>query len=299
VFVTNRRGNRQLLFMMRTAALSSALGLFLVACSPSASNGPPAAPAATGGAGGVPSVPTGGSPAPTGGTVGGPATRGAPVAVDSGEVAPPSPPDATVVMLPDGGGAPPAPGGLLPGLTSLFDGTTLNGWMGNPMIWSVKDGEIYGVAKNGGQLIITKDDYDDFRMILSTKLISGGKNHLGVCFWGSRAGTSYGGCKLVIPPDGGSWDYAGSGGLKGAMEHQSPFTNVDWHQSEILAHMSTGTIQMASDGKVVLTWKAPNPGVLKKGPIGLQIHAGASEVAYKDISIEVAPKDDRLLTLKP
>jgi hypothetical protein len=63
--------------------------------------------------------------------------------------------------------------------------------------------------------------------------------------------------------------------------------------------MSTGTITMATDGFKVLDWKAPNPAVLKKGPIGLQIHAKASEVQYKDISVEVSPKEDRLLTLKP
>jgi hypothetical protein len=37
---------------------------------------------------------------------------------------------------------------------------------------------------------------------------------------------------------------------------------------------------------------------LKKGPIGLQAHAGNKDVRYKDIYIEVAPKEDRLITLK-
>ena len=33
-------------------------------------------------------------------------------------------------------------------------------------------------------------------------------------------------------------------------------------------------------------------------PIGLQAHAGNQEVRYKDIFIEVSPKEDRLITLK-
>src|SRR5881392_3359771 len=46
------------------------------------------------------------------------------------------------------------PVGIPPGMTRLFDGTTLTGWDGNPMIWSVKDGAIDGKSDNGGQLIM-------------------------------------------------------------------------------------------------------------------------------------------------
>lgn len=38
---------------------------------------------------------------------------------------------------------------------------------------------------------------------------------------------------------------------------------------------------------------------LRKGPIGLQIHSGASVVEYKDIEIETNPTEDRLVTVKP
>ena len=31
----------------------------------------------------------------------------------------------------------------------------------------------------------------------------------------------------------------------------------------------------------------------------LQIHAGSSEVEYRDMRIEINPKEDRLITLKP
>ena len=36
----------------------------------------------------------------------------------------------------------------------------------------------------------------------------------------------------------------------------------------------------------------------RKDPIGLQIHAGASEVEYKDIKFEVDPKEDRINTVE-
>jgi hypothetical protein len=181
----------------------------------------------------------------------------------------------------------------------LFDGKTLDGWEGNTALWSVKEGVIDGNTQKGGQLLNTKQDYDDFRFLVTSRLLTKG-NHLGVCMFGSRSATfGYGGCMLVIPPQGGSWDYQKGGGLAGAKTFPHPAYDVSqWHQAEILGHLKDGTIRMAVDGVEVLQWKDANPGRLKKGPIGLQIHAGASEVQYKDISVEVAPKEDRLITVK-
>ena len=184
--------------------------------------------------------------------------------------------------------------------TRLFDGATLTGWSGNPDIWSVKDGAINGVSAHGGQLILTDGDFTDFRLILKSRLRSE-KNHLGVCFWGDRrADWGYGECILVIPPTGGMWDY--HPGKKGPPREKLPHPDFDpheWHETEILAHLRDGTIRMAVNGVEVTRYKDEDPARLRKGPIGLQIHAGASEVEYKDLEIEVAPRGDRLLTVKP
>jgi hypothetical protein len=250
-------------------------------------------PAGTGGGGGVKPAGggSGGGTAGSSGAGGGAAGMGGASGIEADTGAPP-----------DDAGAPPGPDAGAGGATAaqvLFDGKTLTGWDGNPMIWSVKDEAIDGKSTNGGQLINTKDDYDDFRLIVSSRLLSMG-NHLGICMFGARSAQwKYGGCMLVIPPQGGSWDYQKGGGLPGAMNVPHPaFPVADWHEAEILAHLKDGTIRMAVDGHEVLRWKDPNPGRLKKGPIGLQIHAGASEVQYKGISVEVAPKDDRLITVK-
>jgi hypothetical protein len=183
--------------------------------------------------------------------------------------------------------------------TRLFNGTSLAGWNGNPQIWSVKDGAIHGVVEKGGQLILTDGDYTDFRLILKSRLVSD-KNHLGVCFWGERkADWNYGQCILVIPPSGGMWDY--HPGKKGPPREKLPHPDFDahaWHETEILAHMKTGIIRMAVNGVEVTRYKDEDATRLRKGPIGLQIHAGASEVEYKDLEIEVDPRDDKLLTVK-
>jgi hypothetical protein len=182
----------------------------------------------------------------------------------------------------------------------LFDGASLGGWSGNPETWSVKEGAIHGEAEKGGALILSDGDYTDFRLILKSRLVSE-KNHLGVCFWGERKPDwGYGDCILVIPPSGGMWDY--HPGKKGPPREKLPHPDFDahaWHETEILAHFATGTIRMAVNGVEVVRYKDEDPTRLRKGPIGLQIHAGASVVEYKDVEIEVDPKDERLLTVKP
>jgi hypothetical protein len=64
-------------------------------------------------------------------------------------------------------------------------------------------------------------------------------------------------------------------------------------------------VRAAVDGVEIARYKHPHPGERKDpekrivaGPIGMFRHgAGASE--YKSIYVEVNPRDDRLLTVKP
>jgi hypothetical protein len=256
-------------------------------------------PPSTGGTGGTPaphdaaaSGGTGGGD--TGGAGGETVDSGTPVASDSGPAA------ATDASGPATGSD------VTAGMTKLFDGTTLTGWeQGTPMLFTVKDGAIDGQGTTGGVLIITKDDYADFRLIVTSRMVANnGKGHLGVCFYGGHAPAGkYNGCKLLIPPSAGSWDYASGGGLPGLtltphMTMVPHFDNMQWHTTEIVCHLATGTCRMATDGVDQLTYKEPNPARLKKGPIGLQIHAGTSEVQYKDVYVDPMPADDMLRTVK-
>jgi hypothetical protein len=182
----------------------------------------------------------------------------------------------------------------------LFDGVSLKGWTGSPVFWSVKDGAIRGVAEETrGELLLSDGNFGDFRLILKSRLVSQ-ENHLGVCFWGERrADFRYGDCVLVIPPHGGMWDYRPG---KGSPPRENiPHTKADphqWHETEVLGRIKTGTLRMAVNGVEIVRYKDEDPSRLKRGPIGLQIHSGASIVEYKDIEIEVDPRDDRLITVK-
>ena len=184
---------------------------------------------------------------------------------------------------------------------SLFDGNSLRGWSGKPGLWSVEEGAIGANGDAGdGTLLITDGDYDNFRLILESKLVSE-DNHLGVCFWGGRSESfDYADCLLVIPPNGGMWDY--QPGKKAPREGRTnlphpDFDPHDWHRTEILANLEAGTVRMAVNGVEVLRYVEPDPSRFRKGPIGLQMHAGESQVRYRNISIELNPPEDRLMTL--
>jgi len=191
------------------------------------------------------------------------------------------------------------------GLTSLFDGKTLDGWVGDPECWKVIDGAIVGVK--GNQNLMTVGDYDDFRLIVSTRQVKEPSNHQGVGFWGEHMPEGkygYGGCVDVMPPMNWTWDYTVNRGAPGKLtisrnlDKELAIKRSEWTQAEILVNRAKGTIRMAVNGIEMLSYVDDNPSRLKKGPIGLQAHAGNQDVRYKDIFIEVAPKEDRLITLK-
>ena len=191
------------------------------------------------------------------------------------------------------------------GLTPLFDGKTLNGWVGDPECWKVIDGAIVGVK--GNQNLMTVGDYDDFRIIVSTRQVKEPSNHQGVGFWGEHMPEGkygYGGCVDVMPPMNWTWDYTINKGAPGKLtisrdlDNEMGIKRSDWSQAEILVNRAKGTIRMAVNGVEMLYYTDNDPSRLKKGPIGLQAHAGNQDVRYKDIYIEVAPKEDRLITLK-
>jgi 3-keto-disaccharide hydrolase len=187
-------------------------------------------------------------------------------------------------------------------MTALFDGTSLDGWNFSPSAWSIVDGAMRGTGKGGN--IFTKGDYGNFRLIFTSRVASPegnpGRDHLGVLFWGERA-TNFGTGKAlqVQPPHGAMWDYRTNKGLK--PEHPTPRPRPryqDWHVCEILAKLDTGEVRAAVDGLEVTKFKHPDPSVLNRGPIGMQIHAAIGVFDHKDIRIETDPKDDRLITVK-
>jgi hypothetical protein len=107
------------------------------------------------------------------------------------------------------------------------------------------------------------------------------------------------------PPNGGSWDYRpghnNSGkGLFTRLPHPK-FDAHEWSQVEILVN-TNGTARMAVAQPVgtkaveVLTFNDPTAG--KTGPIAWQMHNKGLFDEYKDVRIEVDPKEDNLIMVK-
>jgi len=188
--------------------------------------------------------------------------------------------------------------------TKLFDGKTLKGWNGNPDWWSVEDGAIVGKSsgKQPTSFLFTKDNYTDFRLTLSSKMVES-ENHAGVCFWGQviEEGANKWNTRgpLVIFPVPSMWDYIEAKALRVYYLTTEKVTSQhEWVKVEILAQGNR--VRSAFNGVQIMEWREPDPNRIKFGPIGVQLHGfnGEQKVLYKDIVVETFPKEDRLITVK-
>lgn len=204
-------------------------------------------------------------------------------------------------------------------LALLFDGKTLNGWIQieNKVMspsavsagWTVKDGVIASTGSGRG-VIYTASDYGRFRLMFTIRHVSGSPDHQAcVLIFCTRPKPdekpldALGGIQFQVP-NGGHWDYRSGKNNAGGAEFttlvKSQFDPHQWSRVEILADASTGTARMAvaqpvgSKAVEVLDFKDPTAG--QSGPIALQMHNAGLFDEYKDISIEVNPPADRLIT---
>jgi hypothetical protein len=187
----------------------------------------------------------------------------------------------------------------------LFNGVDLDGWRGNPQLWSVKDGAI--VAKNSQPIkvstyLLTTRNYSDFRLLATVKLVRS-EMHSGIAFWGRNAPEkgdpfTYAGHLVMFPSGWGMYDLFGRNGLPPSGE---PARKVgkqhDWNQLEILAQGNR--VRLAVNGVEVLDWRDPEPDRIQEGPVGLQLHSNSEpqEVHFKDLVLTTFP-EPRLTTVK-
>jgi hypothetical protein len=228
---------------------------------------------------------------------GGSSSGGAPAGGTGGE----APADAGAGGAASPADAAPAADASSHGLVKIFDGSGWDNWEYDAKAWTIVGGAMHGHLAGGQSQAFTKQDYASFRLIVWSRMTAG-NDHLGICLWGGRpAAGKYGfvKCLLVIPPNAAIWDYLDN------TDHPKPDYQKGmetWHETEILANQLTGRVLVAVNGKLIHDYQDPPDHLArrKNGPIGMQIHkAGAPEVEYKDIAIEVDPTSDKLITLVP
>jgi hypothetical protein len=178
-----------------------------------------------------------------------------------------------------------------------------------PTGWIVKDGAMASTGAGRG-VICTANDYSHFRLIFTMRHVSGNPDHAAcVLFFCTRPAPTeipldaLAGVQFQVPT-GGHWDYRpgknNDGGAEFTAVAKSAVDPHDWSRVEILADASLGTARMAvsqppgSTATEILDFKDPTAG--RAGPIALQIHNGGLFDEYKDITIEVNPKVDDLIT---
>jgi len=177
--------------------------------------------------------------------------------------------------------------------------------------WIVKDGVMASTGAGRG-VIYTINDYTRYRLMVTMRHVSGNPDHQAcVLIFCTRPQPgeipldALGGIQFQVP-NGGHWDYRpgqnNAGGEEFTTVIKPKYDPHEWNRVEILADASTGTARMAvaqpvgSKAQEILDFKNPIAG--KTGPIAWQMHNGGLFDEYKDVVIEVNPKNDELITVK-
>ena len=175
--------------------------------------------------------------------------------------------------------------------------------------WVVKDGAIASTGVGRG-VLYTARDYGRYRLTFQFRHVKGSPDHYAcvLVFCQRPQGDevpldALGGIQFGLP-NGNHWDYrTGMNNLGDPYFTAMNKTKLDgsaWSQVEILVDAAKGTARMAvaqpigSKAVEVLDFKDASAG--RAGPIALQMHNAGLFDEYKDLRIEVEPKDDELIT---
>lgn len=177
--------------------------------------------------------------------------------------------------------------------------------------WIVKDGAMASTGAGRG-VIYTAKDYNRYRLMFTMRHVSGKPDHQACVLifctrpqGEERPLDALGGIQFQVP-NGGHWDYRPGMNTAGGQEFttvtKTHFDVHSWSRVEILAHAEKGTARMTvaqplgSKAVEVLDFNDPTAG--RVGPIAWQMHNAGLFDEYKDVIIEVDPKDDDLITTK-
>jgi putative membrane-bound dehydrogenase-like protein len=172
----------------------------------------------------------------------------------------------------------------------LFNGKDLTGWMGDPKLWKVENGEIVGTSPgiSRNEFLKSLMTATDFRLTLKVKLVPN-KENSGVQFRsealpdgevrGPQADIGVGWWGKLYEENGRGiiWDRSGE-----------PYVKPDqWNEYEIVAQGSR--VKTFINGQACVD--LDDQKISRRGLFAFQIHAGGPmEVRFKDLKLEVPAK---------
>lgn len=174
-------------------------------------------------------------------------------------------------------------------VAGFFHGRDLAGWVGDPKLWSVEEGEIVGrspgLRKN--EFLISELSAGDFELSLEVKLI-GDQGNSGIQIRSRPIENGLmRGYQCDIGP--GWWGKLYEEHGRGLLEPQGAEAVVkkgDWNHYRIVAAGSR--VQAWLNGQ--LCFDRDDPTAARRGVIGLQLHSGGPmEVRFRHLSLRLLP----------
>jgi hypothetical protein len=198
-----------------------------------------------------------------------------------------------------------------PGFVSLFDGKTLNGWIGAVDGYVVRDGAIVCDQKKGGNLL-TEKEYSDFVLRFDVLIPQGANNGIALRAPNATGSLAYVGTEVQILDDDDEQyktikPYQFHGSVYGIVAAKTGARRADgqWNQMEIA--MKGPKIRVVVNGQVVVD--ADLKEVTKDGTVDGKAHPGLERtsghigflghghpVAFRNLRIKELGPNDGLTT---
>ena len=172
----------------------------------------------------------------------------------------------------------------------LFNGKDLSGWIGDPKLWSVENGELVGKSPGlkHNEFLRSELAAENFRLSLKVKLTPN-KENSGIQFRSEPAAN--GEMKGPQADVGAGWwgklyEELGRGLL--AKEGGEKFVKPEeWN--DYLLEAVDGHIRISINGNLCTDYKDDQ--LARRGLFAFQLHSGGPlEVRFKEIKLEVLPK---------
>jgi hypothetical protein len=179
------------------------------------------------------------------------------------------------------------------GFTPLFDGQSLAGWQGDPLLWVVEEGMLIGRSPGIGynDFLATEKSFENFTLRLQAQLVDN-KGNSGIQFRSERVTGSMemSGYQADIGPE--YW-----GNLYDESRRNTNLAVADpkvlkkvlkptyWNDYEI--HAEGPRVVLKINGGTTVDYTETDASIASKGRIAVQIHSGpALEVRFRNIRIQ-------------